>query len=182
MRFRVPSVAVAALVAACMGLAACGSDPAAMALGQEAVVEHSPVGGGTDGPRTKLGVTVLGVRTGALADLEAAGFSVDEDQKDKTPIYVDTRFENKGTETIDRELSVSLRDQDDSLISPVVVFNYGDVRFQQCPDQTEGELAPGESFETCELFFLDPGREARLVTFLPNLPGSETGFLYWTTS
>ena len=182
MRSRAWRSGFAAVVVLALVVAGCDSEPVAMALGETAVVEHSPVGGGADGPRTTLGVTVLGVRSGSLADLEAAGFRLEDDQKDKTPVYVDARFENRGTETIDRELGVSLRDQDDNLISPVVIFNYGDITFGQCPDETEGELAPGETFETCDLFFLDPGREARRVTFLPYVFGTETGFVYWATS
>jgi hypothetical protein len=169
-------------MAVAAALAGCAGEPAALPLGQEAVFEHAPVAGGTNGPRTTLGVTVLAVRTGSFDELEAAGFEIEEDQREKTPIYVDVRFENKGSETIDRELGVSLRDQDDEIVSPVVIFNYGDITFELCPDTSEGELAPGESYQHCELFFLDPGREARRVTFLQHVPGEESQFLHWATS
>jgi len=46
----------------------------------------------------------------------------------------------------------------------------------------EGELAPGESFETCTLFLVPKGREPSKVSFLPNDPGAETDFVYWDVS
>ena len=39
-------------------------------------------------------------------------------------------------------------------------------------------LAPGGVLETCDLFLLREGRVAKRVAFLPNVPGSDTGFIF----
>lgn len=161
------------------GLTACGGGgPATIPLGQEAVVEHANVSPGT-GPTTTLAVTALAVRTGTIAELEAGGLEVDAEDRTKIPTYVDVRFENRGTQTIDRELRVSMEDKDGGLISPVVVFNYGDIVFAPCPDKTEGAFAPAESFETCVLFLVAPERKGVRVSFLPHVPGTDTDWVYW---
>jgi hypothetical protein len=173
------------LIAMCLVGAACGSGGGggapALAVGTEAVVNHANLGVASPAPVTSLGVTVKAVRIGTIADLEAGGFQVEEDQRSMTPVYVDLRFENKGTEAIDRNLGVSLRDQDDNLISSVVVFNYGGEPFATCTDNTtaDEDLAPGEVLETCDLFLLREGRVAKRVAFLPSLPGTDTDPIYW---
>jgi len=156
-----------------------GGGTPALALGQEAVVEHTQLSGATPGPKTTLGITVLAVRTGTIAELEAAGFQLDPDEKAMTPTYVDVRYENKGTQVVDRSLGVSLEDQDGKLISPVVVFDFGAPPYAMCPDRTEGELAPGERFESCSLFLVGQGRTPTKVSFLPYDPQKETEFVYW---
>ncbi len=160
-------------------VAACGGGVAALPLGEEAVVEHAQLVGDTFAPKTTLAISVLAVRTGTIAELEA-GFEIDPDQRTKTPIYVDARFENRGSQAINRELGVSLEDQDGNLISNVVIFNYGGDVFAPCPDNTEGELAPGEQFETCSLFLVDEGRTPTRVSFLPLPLGNDTVSVYWS--
>ena len=159
-------------------LIGCGGESVkALDLGQEAVVEHAPF---TDPPSspTDLGITVLGVRPGTIEELETI-FELDLEERTKAPYYVDVRFENDGEETIERELSVSMEDQDGNLISPVVIFDFGGPPYESCTDNTEGQLAPGESFETCTLFLVPEGRRAARVSFLPNVPGEETDWVYW---
>jgi hypothetical protein len=170
-------IAIWLLVAACGGAS---GGAAALALGKEAVVEHAQISGDAPLPKTTLGITVKAVRTGAIAELEAGGYEIDADQQSLTPYYVDVRFENKGSQAIDRHLWVSLEDQDGNLISAVTIFNYGGEPFAMCPDNGRGELAPGEAFETCTLFFVEPGRKPTKVSFLPNDPGTETDWVYWT--
>lgn len=174
-----PGQRLTVLVLVAAAIAACGGGgPATIPLGQEAVIEHANVSPGT-GPTTTLGVTALAVRTGTMAELEAGGFEVDAEDQEKTPMYVDVRYVNKGSQTIDRELRVSVEDPEGNLISPVVVFNYGGVAYEPCPDTTEGELAPGQSFETCVLFFVGRSTKAARVSFLPNVPGKDTDWVYW---
>lgn len=160
-------------------VAACGGGVAALPLGEEAVVEHAQVVGDTFGPKTTLAISVLAVRTGTIAELEAA-FEIDPDQRTKTPIYVDARFENRGTQAITRELGISLEDQDGDLINSVVIFNYGGDVFAPCPDNTEGELAPGEQFETCSLFLVADDRSPTRVSFTPGPAGNDTVSVYWS--
>lgn len=174
-----PARLAARLVMAGVLLAGCGGGgPATIPLGQEAVVEHANVSPGT-GPTTTLGVTALAVRTGTMAELEDGGFEVDPEDQEKTPTYVDVRYVNKGSQAIDRELRVSMEDADGNLISPVVVFNYGNLVYEPCPDNTEGELAPGDSFDSCVLFFVGRSTKAARVSFLPHVPGKETDWVYW---
>lgn len=177
------SLAAAAALVVVAGLAAgCGGESvAALDLGQEAEVQHADVGE-TIGTPTTLGVTVLAVREGTMADLEAGGYEVDPEDLSKTPIYVDVRYENKGDQTISRELRTSLEDQDGNLITAVTIFNYGGQPFETCTDNTEGELAPGESFESCVLHFSAEGREPTRVSFLPTTPGEESDWVYWKAS
>ncbi len=170
-----------ALAFVLIAVVACGgsSAPAAVPLGQEVVVDHAQLGGASPGPTTKLGITPLAVRTGTIAELEAGGFQIDDEDRGKTPVYVDVRYENKGTETIDRRLGVSLEDQDGNLISSVVIFDYGGDPYAPCPDKRDGALAPGDQFETCTLFLVGEGRHPTQVSFLPNVPGKATDFVYW---
>ena len=171
-------IAIWLLVAACGGGASGGA--AALALGKEAVVEHTQISGASPAPKTTLGITVLAVRTGTIAELEAGGYEIDADQQSLTPYYVDVRFENKGSQAIDRHLGVSLEDQDGNLITSVTIFNYGGEVFAMCPDNGRGELASGDAFETCTLFLVQPGRKPTRVSFLPYDPGKETDFVYWS--
>ncbi len=149
-------------------------------LGAEAVVEHTELSGGN--AKTTLGITVLRVRKGTQKELKDAGFTLDPDEQSATPYYVDARFTNKGSNAIKRDLSLSLEDQDGNLISSTVIIELGGTPFQKCRKNTEGELAPGESFETCTLFLVPKGREPSKVSFLPNDPGAETDFVYWDVS
>jgi hypothetical protein len=173
------SLAVAALAGMALVVSACGGESvSALELGREAEVQTGDAGAPDRAPTT-LGVTVLDVREGTMDDLAAGGYEVDEEDLSKTPIYVDVRYENKGDETITRELRTSLEDQDGNLITAVTIFNYGGQPFETCTDNTEGELAPGESFESCVLHFAPEGREPTRVSFLPYVPGEETDWVYW---
>lgn len=63
---------------------ACGeAAPAALALGQEALVEHADVGTETGAP-TSLAVTVLAVREGTMEEL-GSFYEIDPEDQDKTP-------------------------------------------------------------------------------------------------
>lgn len=163
-----------------LGLAACGGGGGSThALGEKVVVKHTEIAAGANAPTATLGITVLGVRKGTQDDLKQAGFRVDPEDQNKTPYYVDARFENRGAQAIKRNLDVSLEDQDDNLINSTVIFNYGGRRFDKCPDVNEGQLAPGKSYEGCTLFLVAPGREPSKVSFLPHDPGKATDFVYW---
>jgi len=170
----------AALAVVTAVLVACGAaPPPAMALGEETVSEHQLYVDGSPGAVTTLALTALDVRTGTIEELQVAGYQLDDDQLDRTPLYVDVRAENRGTESGDRRVSVSLEDQDGNLISPVTVFDYGGPPLAACPDTNEGTFAPGDAYETCVLFLVPPGREAARVSWLPSTPGTETDFVYW---
>ena len=178
------AIARLAFLGAWLVMAGCGGGgggaAAALPLGKEAVVDHTQISGASPAPKTSLAITVLAVRTGTIADLEAGGYTVEAAQKTKTPIYVDVRYENRGTNAIDKKLDVSLEDQDGNLITSVVIFNYGGTPFEKCTDNGKGSLKPGEKFDTCTLFLVDQGRTPTKVSFLPYDPGKETQFVYWS--
>ncbi len=168
-------LALAFVVAGCGG----GGDSADLALGEQASVQHAKSGSPEGTPTTTLGVTVLAVRAGTQAELEEAGFSLDPDEKELKPYYVDVRYENQGEEPIERSLGVGLRDQDDNLISETVIISLGGPPFAKCPRIKDGTLEPGDSYESCSLFLLPEDSDPDRVHFLPYVPGVETDWVYW---
>jgi hypothetical protein len=162
-------------------LAGCGSGGGGEthALGEKVVVGYSDPST-ADGARTTLGVTVLAVRQGSQEDLTRHGFEVDEESQNTIPYYVDVRYENQGEATVTRSIDVSLEDADGNLISSTLIFNYGDQPFPPCEALTEGELAPGETYESCTLVLVPEGVEIATVSFLSdNGPNEEPEFIYW---
>jgi hypothetical protein len=176
---------IAPVACAVLGLAGCGGGDgdgggSTLALGEEAVVEHTQsTGGGATAPKTTLGITVTAVRQGTQAELEQAGFTLDPDEKRTTPYYVDARYENQGTQAIQRPLLVSLEDQDGNLISSTTIIDFGGEPFEKCPKAADGDIAPGESYVSCLLFLVAEGREPTRVSFLPFDPETPTEFVYW---
>jgi hypothetical protein len=171
------------LVGAVLALAGCGGDggdaSSALPLGATAEVEHTNAGAAAGTPTTMLGVTVLAVRMGTQQVLGDGGFSLDPDEKELQPYYVDVRYENQGDAAIERHLGVSLRDGDDNLISETVIISLGGSPFEKCPKVRGGSLEPGASYESCSLFLVPEGSEPERVSFLPYVPGVETDFIHW---
>lgn len=177
-------IAPFASAAVALGLAACGGGNGdgggeSLAIGQEAVVEHTQSSGGAGAPKTTLGVTVLKVRKGTQAELEEGGFTLDPEEQQTTPYYVDARYENQGSAAVKDVPDVSLEDQDGNLISGTVIISLGGPPFEHCPKNDDNDLAPGESQESCTLFLVPEGREPARVSFLPYNPEEETEFVYW---
>ena len=170
-----------ALAALGLGLAACGGGggSSSLALGAEAVVEHTQIGGGGALTKTTVGITVLAVREGTQQELEEGGFTLDPEEQSTTPYYVDVRYENQGADVIARQLGVGLEDEDGDLISSTVIIDLGGAPFEKCPKIFEGDLAPGESYESCTLFLVPEGSGPSKVSFLPYDPENETEFVYW---
>lgn len=182
---RTVSLAVLAILATTLAVAGCGGgsgDSSSLALGETASVQHAKSGSPEGTPTTTVGVTVLAVRAGTQEELEEGGFSLDPDEKELKPYYVDVRYENQGQESIDRSLGVGLRDQDDNLISEVAIISLGGPPFEKCPRTRDGSLEPGDSYESCSLFLLPEDSEPDRVHFLPYVPGTETDWVYWDAS
>ena len=162
-----------------LALAGCGGGGATThPLGEEVAVEHTQISGSPQ-PKTTLGITVLEVRKGTQAELAAGGFTLDPDEKEMTPYYVDVRYRNQGSQAIERNLDVGLEDEDDNLITATTIISLGGPPFAKCPQVNEGKLAPGQSYESCTLFLVPEGREPSKVSFLPHDPGQATEFVYW---
>jgi hypothetical protein len=173
---------VAGLVPLVLVLAACGGGGGGGGdehpLGTKVVVQHTIPGG--KGPGTTLGVTVKAVRKGTQEELKAGGFTIDKEDQDKTPYYVDVGYANQGSNPIKRQMDVGLEDGDGNLITSTVIFDFGGGKpFAKCPAVKGGVLAPGQTYATCTLFLVPPGTEPKRVSFLPNVPGKATDFVYW---
>jgi hypothetical protein len=174
-------------VALTLGLAACGGGDgnrdgggSALALGKEAVVEHTQIGTGGATTKTTVGITVLEVTRGTQEELEQGGLEVDDpEERNATPYYVDVRYENQGSQPIKRDLQVGLEDQDGNLIGGTTIISFGGPPFAKCKPAEEGEVEPGESYESCKLFLVPEGKEPSRVSFLPYNPEEETEFVYW---
>ena len=165
------------------GLAACGGDDGGgetLALGQEAVVEHTQSGATAGGPKTTLGVTALRVREGTQEQLTAGGFSLDPEEQAMTPYYVDARYENQGSTAVKDVPDVSLEDEDGNLISGTVIISLGGPPFKQCPKNDDDDLSAGESQESCTLFLVPEGKRPERVSFLPFDPEGGSDFVYWS--
>ena len=172
----IATIAAGLVVAGCGGG---GGGSSALALGEEAVVQHADTGDAEATPTT-LGVTVLAVRQGTQQELEDGGFTLDPDEQELKPYYVDARFENQGDQAIDHRLRPGLEDEDGNLISATTIISLGGPPFDKCPQVSgEGQLEPGESNESCTLFLVEEGREPDRASFLPYVPGEETDFVYW---
>ena len=169
-----------------LGLAACGGGDDGggggddLAIGQEAVVEHTQNTGGAGAPKTTIGVTVLKVRKGTQDELNAGGFTLDPEEKKLTPYYVDARYANKGSAAVKDVPDVSLEDEDGNLISGTVIISLGGPPFEKCPKNDDNDLDAGESQESCTLFLVGEGKEPKRVSFLPYNPSEETEFVYWS--
>ena len=129
---------------AALAVAGCGGGgggSSSLALGEEAVVQHADTGD-ADATPTTLGVTVLAVRQGTQQELEDGGFTLDPDEQELTPYYVDASFENQGTQTIDRRLRPGLEDGDGNLINATTIISLGGPPFEKCTQPTDGQLEP----------------------------------------
>jgi hypothetical protein len=173
--------AVAALT---LSVAACGSDgspsdsvgqPAAaigesdvkldgdaLALGRRAVSPFVDYGGARETP-TKVGVSVLRVRKGRIADLE--DFDLDRKQRRSVPYYLDAKFENLGKFALSRNLlRPSVEDGDGREYRPATLIVLGGT-FKPCPQSRDTKLRPGESFIGCSAVLLPKGSELDRVRF-----------------
>jgi hypothetical protein len=176
-----------ALVALALGTAGCGGSDGGggsspLALGEQAVIEHTQIAAGAAAPKTTLGITVLAVREGTQQELEQGGFQLNPDEKETTPYYVDVRYQNQGTQAITRQLNVGLEDEDGNLVTATTILSLGGPPFEKCPKISDGELEPGATYESCTLFLVSDGREPSKVSFLPYDPENETDFVYWDVS
>jgi hypothetical protein len=159
------------LVTACRG----SSQPDAEPLGTSVAVGYHPDSGvDTTG---SLEVTVTAVRAGTAAELAAGGFSLDEDQQDMTPYYVDVTYHNTGTTVVKNPPSPDGEGKDGTdYISLVVIGDASD--YHRCPGTPE-TVAPKQTADGCAIVMVpDGGSLARIRYF----PGGTEDFRYWKAS
>jgi hypothetical protein len=143
------------------GESAATDDDGNLPLGERAVVDYIQYG--PPEIKTQLGVTVAKVRKGKLADFK--DFNLDAEQKNAVPYYVDTRFENLGSEPLDRNLiepSAEDADGQEYASTTLIVLNG---TFKPCPDASEKKLQPGDAFTGCATIFIPNGKELERVRF-----------------
>ena len=154
-----------------------GGDGDSLALGETAVVEYTQSDdAGKPGPATDLAVTVNDVRAGTRDELTKAGFEIDDEGKNSSPYYIDARYENRGQAPVKKSISVDLEDSDGQSLPSTLVFDFGDRGFKPCQSVTEGQLKPGDSYESCTLVLVPEDSEADKVLFVSQKANSEIVF------
>ena len=150
------------------GDAGAGSDVSSagetLAFGKRVVAPYVVYGTtGATQQHTKLGVTVLRVRKGKLADFK--DFNLDAKQKQTVPYYVEVKYENLGTLKLQRFLlDPSIEDTDGQEYKPLnlIVLNG---TFKTCPTPSRSRLRAGQSFTLCAPFLLPRGKTYERVRF-----------------
>lgn len=130
--------------------------------------------GATDTVQGTGTVTVTAVRKGAIKDLTDAGFQLDPEEAATTPYYVDVAFQNDADVEVATQ-GMSGRDQDDTLILPLVLLDLSGAGFTPCPKVPQ-KVPAGESAKGCAIILMPEGSTLERVSY--NAGGTE-GFLYW---
>ncbi|KRA38033.1 MULTISPECIES: hypothetical protein [unclassified Nocardioides] len=182
-------VALAALALLAPVLVGCGGDDGTDGTGGgggggvpevEAAALGTPVdiefrsSGATDTVQGTGTVTVTAVRKGAITDLTDAGYEVKPEQAATTPYYVDVTFQNDGDVEVETQ-GMSGRDQDDTLILPLILLDLSGAGFTPCPKVPQ-KVAAGETAKGCSIILMPEGSTLERVSY--NAGGTE-GFLYW---
>jgi hypothetical protein len=173
-------IVCAMLIAGCGGDDGGGGSSKTLTLGKPATVDFtSPASGDTKAVDTKVEVTVLGVRKGTQEELAAGGLQVDDEDKDTTPYYVDARYGNKGTAPVKRSFSVAMEDTDGQSVPTTLIFGIGNEPFEKCEAVRDGNVAPGESYESCTLFLVPKGSTPDVVRFVSQDKSAKITFTDW---
>jgi hypothetical protein len=180
-------ISLAAVLALAVVMAACGSDDSAdggtpsaaaavqdggaapadsagktLALGQRAVTGFVDYGSKNTEP-TKVGVSVLKVRKGRIADFK--DFDLDAKQKKTVPYYIDAKYENLGSFALTRHLlEPSIEDSDGNEYKPLTLIVLSGT-FKPCPEASDSKLKPGASFTGCAPILLPKGAAFERVRF-----------------
>lgn len=171
------------LVPIVLTLAACGGGGDggdAHALGEEVVVQQTEASAANRS--TTLGITVTKVRTGTQQELKDGGFKLDPEEETATPYYADTTIENQGSSPIGQRQLVSMEDEDGNSISSTTVISLGGPPFAPCPQDQDGDLAPGKGHTRCSIFLVPEGVTPKRVSFLPYDLDTPTDFVYWNVA
>ena len=133
-----------------------------LALGARAVSPYVDYGAKQTDP-TKVGVKVVDVRKGSIADFK--DFDLDRKQRRSVPYYVDAKFENLGRFALSRSLlRASIEDTDGTEYRPVNMIVLSGT-FKPCPEYSNAKLRPGDSFTGCSAILLPKSAQLDLVRF-----------------
>jgi len=134
-----------------------------LALGRRAVVPYVVYGKTGSSQNTRLGVSVLRVRRGKIADFK--DFRLDAAQKKTVPYYVDVKYENLGKLKLQRFLlDPSIEDADGQEYKPLNLIVLSGT-FKKCPEPSKARLRPGQSFTLCAPVLLPRGKTYERVVF-----------------
>jgi hypothetical protein len=134
-----------------------------LALGKRAVVPYVVYGKSGASQNTRLGVTVLRVRKGRIADFK--DFRLDAAQKKTVPYYVDVTYENLGELKLQRFLmDPSIEDTDGQEYKPLNLIILSGT-FKKCPEPSKARLRPGQRFTLCAPILLPRGKTYERVVF-----------------
>jgi hypothetical protein len=132
-------------------------------LGRRAVSPFVDYGTSNQSKPTKVGVSVLAVRKGRIADFE--DFKLNQAQRRSIPYYVDAKFENLGDFALSRSLlRASAEDTTGREYRPtnVIVLSGS---FRPCPEYSSAKLRAGQSFIGCSAILLPKRAELGRVRF-----------------
>lgn len=134
----------------------------ALALGARAVSPYVDYGAEQKDP-TKVGVKVIDVRKGSIADFE--DFDLDRKQRRAVPYYIDAKFENLGRFALSRSLlRASVEDTHGTEYRPLNMIVLSGT-FKPCPEYSDAKLRPGDSFTGCSAILLPNSAKLDLVRF-----------------
>ena len=154
-------------VATTDGDAGAGSDVSSagetLALGTRVVAPYVVYGTTGGSQKTTVGVTVLRVRKGKIADFK--DFNLDAKQKQTVPYYVEVKYENLGTLKLQRFLlDPAIEDTDGQEYKPLNLLVLSGT-FKTCPTPSRSRLLGGQSFTLCAPFLLPRGKTYERVRF-----------------
>jgi hypothetical protein len=133
-----------------------------LALGARAVSQYVDYGAEQTDP-TKVGVKVIDVRKGSIADFK--DFDLDRKQRRSVPYYVDAKFENLGRFALSRSLlRASIEDTDGTEYRPLNMIVLSGT-FKPCPEYSGAKLRPGDSFTGCSAILLPKSAQLDRVRF-----------------
>lgn len=170
-----PMLLLTALLAVAFLSACGGSGPDAVPLGTSVTVGYYP-DSGVD-KAGSLDVTVTAVRASTTAELAAGGFSLDDDQLDMTPYYVDVTYQNTGSVVVKNPPDPVGEGSDGEDYSALVVI--GDASsFDTCPG-TPQTVAPHQTAVGCAIVMVPDGDSLDRIRYFP---GGSEDYRYWKTS
>jgi hypothetical protein len=175
--------AAAAMLALTTACSSGATGPAALALGASATVQVvSAASGTTPAVDTSYTVTVLAVRKGAVSDLTSAGYTIDADQVTDTPYYVDVRWTNAGTGDATRNQVISVEDAKLGGLTSLTLVSLDGSSFDTCKPGDDSAFHPGDTYESCAIFFLPAGRAPTTIRFVSQAKNGTITFTDWKAS
>ena len=78
-----------------------------------------------------------------------------------------------------RSFSVGMEDTDGNSVPTTLIFGTSDKPFEKCKNVRDGDVAPGESYESCTLFLVPKGATPDVVRFVSQDKSAKITFTDW---